>query len=443
MKSQFLIGAASSGSGKTTLTIGLLRALHNRGKRIQPYKCGPDYIDTLHHEKASGKPSVNLDLFMMSKPHIQTIYRRYAMPAEVLVTEGVMGLFDGFDRMQGSSAEVAQLLGLPVILVVNAKSTAYSVAPLIYGFKHFNPSFHLAGVIFNFVASENHYRFLRQAAEDAGVEALGYIPKQAEIEIPGRHLGLTTDAAFHFDQFADAIAGLAEAHIDIDRLLEITQKPLPDAPSNPDTLSIAGAHRPQIGRIAVARDEAFSFMYEENLHYLRQCGEVICFSPIHDKQLPDADFIYLPGGYPEFSLQALSANRNIRQQLRQYIEDGGKLLAECGGMMYLCDAICDESGTSFPMTGILPQQATLQKMKLTLGYRQLLYKENMLKGHEFHYSHIVPQKDPVPSVAEAFTAKGLRTQTPLYAYKNILAGYTHLYWADESRNKWFTDFLNS
>ena len=221
MRSHLLIGAASSGSGKTTFTLGLLRALRNRSLRVQPFKCGPDYIDTRHHKMAAGCASVNLDGFMMSEGHIKDLYARYTSNADVAVTEGVMGLFDGYDAMRGSSAEISGLLRIPIVLVVNAKSTAYSVAPLLYGFRNFRKDLNVVGAVFNFVASESHYSFLRQACEDAGVEAFGYLPKCADVEIPSRHLGLSLDEDFCFEEFADRVACLVEEHVDIDRLLAI------------------------------------------------------------------------------------------------------------------------------------------------------------------------------------------------------------------------------
>jgi len=440
MRSHLLIGAASSGSGKTTFTLGLLRALRNRSLQVQPFKCGPDYIDTRHHSEAAGKASVNLDSFMMSEEHISSLYRKYTETADVAVIEGVMGLFDGYDRMAGSGAEIASLLDIPVILVVNAKSTAYSVAPLIYGFRHFNKHIRIAGVVFNFVASESHYTLLKQAAEDAGVESLGYIPKQQEIEMPSRHLGLTMDDDFAFDSFANNVAVLIEKYIDIDRLLELTK---PTVSGQQLHSYIAHQQFPITGKIGVAKDAAFNFAYEENIQYLNLLGEVSFFSPLHDSRLPEADFIYLPGGYPELYLSELSGNKPMLNSIRQYIEDGGKLLAECGGMMYLCEDIVDKHGYKYPMVGALKQAATMENMRLRLGYRMLNYNGEQLYGHEFHYSSIVPQKSILPSVAEVFTARRIKTETPLYRYKNTLAGYTHLYWADMTRNKWFIDFITS
>lgn len=404
---------------------------------VRPFKCGPDYIDTRHHGMAAGLPSVNLDRFMMSEAHIRELYARYTVDADVAVTEGVMGLFDGYDAMQGSSAEIAGMLDIPVVLLVNAKSTAYSVAPLLYGFKHFYKGINLVGAVFNFVASESHYTYLKQACADAGVEALGYLPKQTNIEIPSRHLGLSLDEDFCFESFADRIAALVEEHVDIDRLLLLTHIP---AALNSSVLSHQLPEASSI-RIAVARDAAFNFTYEENLRMLQTLGSVSFFSPMNDRILPEADFVYLPGGYPELYLTALSANKTMLQSVCNYAEGGGKLLAECGGMMYLCRAISADDGTAYPMVGVLPQAATMEQMKLRLGYRSLHYKEEIIKGHEFHYSHLVPQQHPLLSVATAYTAKGVQTDTPLYRYKNVLAGYTHLYWGDGTDNKWFTDFL--
>lgn len=444
MQSHLLIGAASSGSGKTTFTLGLLRALQKRSLRVQPFKCGPDYIDTRHHRMAAGCPSINLDCFMMSQTHVRRLYTRYTAGAAVAVTEGVMGLFDGYAGKQGSSAEIARILDIPVVLVVNAKSTAYSVAPLLYGFRHFDKSIRVVGAVFNFVASENQYAFLKEACRDAGVEALGYLPRQADIEIPSRHLGLSLDEDFCFGAFADRVADLIEKYVDVDRLLELTRIPIKPTESSdksgPDTKQ--NFCKPvKIIRIAIARDAAFNFVYEENIRYLHHVGKVVYFSPLTDMVLPEADFVYLPGGYPELYLAELSSNRQMLQSLRSYGEKGGKLLAECGGMMYLGRSITDREGATYPMVGLLPHSATMEQMKLRLGYRTLRYGSYILKGHEFHYSRILPSKHAFPSVATAFTAREVETDTPLYRYKNVLAGYTHLYWGEEEENEWFRHFL--
>jgi len=215
---QLLIGAATSGSGKTTFTMGMLRALCRRGLRVQPFKCGPDYIDTQFHSIAAGRESVNLDTWMASPEHVCEVYAHYCEGADAAVIEGVMGLFDGYDRMRGSSAEIAALLGVPVVLVMNARSSAYTVAALLHGMKTFRPEVRIAGVVFNQVASQSHYAFLKDAADDAGVECLGCLPRTEGIEIPSRHLGLTVGMEQEINKLADLTADLIEKHINLDQL---------------------------------------------------------------------------------------------------------------------------------------------------------------------------------------------------------------------------------
>lgn len=220
MKS-FLIGAATSNSGKTTFTMGLLRALINRKLNVQPFKCGPDYIDTMYHLLASGKESVNLDTFMASEKHVEEIFHKYGKEADVSVVEGVMGLFDGFDKSRGSSAEMAILLNIPVVLVVNAKSMAYSVAPLIYGFANFDKRLKVGGVIFNNVASVNHFSFLKAACTEAGVECLGYMSRNAELNIPSRHLGLTVGDRENMERTINTAATEIENNVDLNKILAL------------------------------------------------------------------------------------------------------------------------------------------------------------------------------------------------------------------------------
>lgn len=216
-----LISAAASNSGKTTLTMGLLRALTRRGLTVQPFKCGPDYIDPLFHRQAAARASVNLDTFLASPQHVQQLFDRYGQDADVRVVEGVMGLYDGYQGWEGSSAQLAQLLDIPVVLVVGAQSTAYSVAPLLYGFLHFNPQVRVSGVIFNQVASASHYAFLTQAARDAGVPCLGYLPRNPKLVIPGRHLGLTITARQEMEELISLAADEVEAHVSLDKLLAL------------------------------------------------------------------------------------------------------------------------------------------------------------------------------------------------------------------------------
>lgn len=425
--SQFLIGAAASASGKTTLTLGLLRACVRRGRRVRPFKCGPDYIDPQFHRLAAGTESINLDPFMASERHLRTLYSRYGAEHDLCAVEGAMGLFDGYDRDRGSAAEVARVLRLPVVLVVDARATAFSAAPLLYGFARFDPSVEIAGVIFNRVASPTHYAHLKAAAEAAGIEPLGYLPRDDRFQAPSRHLGLSLEALQSFDPVIDAVADTVERTIDLDRLFEKTRRVFP-AELPHDRLPNRKL------RIAVASDEAFDFTYRANLDRLAETGELTFFSPLNDTELPPSELVYLPGGYPEFHLDRLQANASMRQSIADYVERGGRMLAECGGMMYLCREIRDEAGRPYEMCGVLPLTATMEGMRLHLGLREIAFEGMRLRGHEFHYSRI---EGEYPSAAQQFSARGDAVPTPVYRYKRLLAGYTHLYWAEADPLKLF------
>ena len=456
----YLIGAATSNSGKTTFTMGLLRALRDKGLKVQPYKCGPDYIDTMFHEIASGRESVNLDTYMASDEHVKEIFQRYGEDADVRIVEGVMGLYDGYDKSKGSSADIAMLLDIPVILVVNAKSVAYSVAPLIYGFKHFNPKLKIAGVVFNMVASENHFSFLKQACEDAGVPCLGYMLRNRELIIPGRHLGLTIEAREEAEELIRLAAKEVEEHVGwplpppspVERepirereqikedKVSIGLSPSGSLPTEGSPMLITSEYVKSGGRgrvglfIAIAKDSAFNFTYRANIDALRELGEVTFFSPMNDERMPECDLLYLPGGYPELFASELADNVTMRESIKAFAERGGRIFAECGGFMYLCNDI-----DGIPMCGVFPFSATMMDARLHLGYRQLCntklstLNSQLAKGHEFHYSSVIePDTLPEGIRKEQFqlSAKGQPVDTALYHYKNVLAGYTHWYWAE-------------
>ena len=433
-KPQLLIGAPCSGSGKTTFTMGLLRALQRQGLRVQPYKCGPDYIDSRFHALATGRETVNLDTWLASAQHNRELYARYGADADACVVEGVMGLYDGYDRMQGSSAEIALLLDIPVLLVVNARSTAYSVAAQLYGLSRFHPGLQFAGVVFTQVASENHFRFLRQASDDAGLRCFGWIPRDGRLEIPSRHLGLTLSAGQEMEQKIDRAADQILAHVDLPALLEAVQCPVPAPTPAPEYCRKAGTLR-----IAVARDAAFNFIYRENLARLSGLGDVRVFSPLAGDPLPECDLLYLPGGYPELFAAELASAVETREQIRDFAESGGRVLAECGGMIYLTHMIVGVEKGPFPMCGVLPCAATMEGARLHLGYRRIVdVAGRTWKGHEFHYSRL-DRPDMLPSVARQFNACGEHVVTALYRYKNVFAGYTHLYWGENDIMQWWDE----
>jgi len=401
-----------------------------RGLVVQPFKCGPDYLDTRLHTMAASfggreRTGINLDTFMASKEHVKGLFGRYSSDADVAVVEGVMGLFDGAEKSEGSSAEIAMLLGIPVIMVINAQSMAYSAAPMLYGFRTFDPALKLAGVIFNQVNTSSHYSYLEAAARDAGVEPLGYVPRSEIVTISERHLGLDTSAGYDREGVIVAMAEHVAKTVNVDRLLEIARVERHCTPVIPQSMAKGNKV------IAVARDEAFNFVYRENIDVLGDYGRLVFFSPLHDERLPEAAMLYLAGGYPELYAEQLSVNSAMREQIAAYSRNGGRIYAECGGMMYLGKTLTLKDGSLYPMCGALDLETTMQESRLTLGYRKVVLDGSAaeLKGHEFHYSRISHQGE-LQNIATVKNARGEHVATPLFRKDNTTASYIHLYWGE-------------
>lgn len=422
-RSRFIIAAPNSNAGKTTITLGLLRLFKNKGISVQPFKAGPDFIDPKFHQQACGKIGINLDLFMMSDEHIREQLDHFG-DHQVSTIEGVMGLFDGARKAERSTAELAIKMNIPVILVVDARSVAYSVAPLIQGFKNFDPNLDLKGVIFNRVGSEGHYSFLKDACEDVGVKSFGYVRQLENIQIPSRHLGLDITQLEQYDGAIEAIAMEMENTLDWQLLLEETTCP---AVLNKFDANIQSDRKFQF---AVAKDEAFNFIYPQHIHVMESVGSVTFFSPIRDEKLPDADIVYFPGGYPECYLSELSANKSMLESIRTFVDNGGKALAECGGMMYLGKGIVDRDGNNFPMVGVFDFTTSMEQAKMTLGYRKILMDDMHLKGHEFHYSTLVEQHE-APAHATVLTARGTEINTNIFVKNKVMASYIHFYFGEK------------
>jgi cobyrinic acid a,c-diamide synthase len=352
---------------------------------------------------------------------MKEVYNRYIVDADVCVVEGMMGMYDGYDRDRGSSAEIASMLGLPVVLVVDARSAAYSMAPLLSGFVSFRKDVNVCGVIFNKVGSARHCDMLRQVCDDLHIECLGCLPKHSSLEQGSRYLGLD----FSEKAGTDKLTALLEKHIDWQRILEVAEKnasatTVSTAPESTETGNMS---------ISVAlNDESFSFVYQEHLDMLKQMGNVTFFDPEQNDELPvGTELLYLPGGYPEKHLETLVEASATRNSIRQYARQGGTILAECGGMMYLCDKIISDEG-EYNMCGVLPYSISSRKddRKLSLGYRQMEWNGLPLRGHEFHYTQF---KGDIPrSSVQVYNAKGEKVETPVFQQGNILASYTHLYW---------------
>ena len=412
-----MVAAPTSGSGKTTIARGLMALLVSKGYKVQPFKCGPDYIDTKFHEAVCGRPSINLDTFMASPEHVRELFWKYGKDADVCIVEGMMGLFDGYDRERGSSYEIARVLDIPVVLVVDAKSAAYSMAALLSGFVNFRKDLRFAGVIFNKVGSERHFAMLQQVCGDLGIECFGYLPKDASLEQGSRYLGLDFSEKTESKELIHAL----EEHVNWKGLSK------QGVPLGGTDSFLKGNREFPWGELSVtiARNaESFTFLYQEHIDRL---GNACFFNPEKDvPKLDDVDLLYLPGGYPEKHLEALVRNEACRKAIRDFAEQGGRVVAECGGMMYLCQSIVTDEG-EYPMCGVLPYSITARKAdrKLSLGYRHFMLDGKEYRGHEFHYTQFlgeVPQ-----SLVQVYDAKGNPVSTPVFRYKNVLASYTHLY----------------
>lgn len=440
---RLVIAAVQSGAGKTTVATGLMAALARRGLQVQPFKVGPDYIDPTYHTAATGRPSRNLDGWMCSSDTVRTLFARAAAGADIALIEGVMGLFDGAGATseEGSTAQMAKWLAAPVLLVVDARGMARSGAALVQGLKGFDPALRIAGVIFNNVGSESHYKLLCDAvrAYVRDVEPVGYLPKQAEIRAPERHLGLVP--SYEQPQVAaylDSLAGLVARTVDLDAVLHLARDRCRPLPVPATGLFPAGAPPAGRVRIGLARDAAFHFYYEDGLDLLRSLGaELVEFSPLRDRALPAGlDALYMGGGFPEVYRQELAANAPLRTAIRQAIAAGLPVYAECGGLMFLTEAIVDAEGGEWPMVGAIPVKARMQKRLASLGYvKAAIQAETLLggpgetlKGHEFHWSVVDGHPDGWPPAYLATTRRG-GTRAEGFCRPNLLASYVHVHFA--------------
>jgi cobyrinic acid a,c-diamide synthase len=426
MKS-IIIAAPMSGSGKTTVTLGLMEAMKRKGLVVAPFKVGPDFIDPGWHRAVTGRPSVNLDGWMCPEEFIRETFAKHTQDADIAAIEGVMGLFDGIDGVSeaGSTAQIAKILTSQVILVVDAKSQARSVAALIQGFARFDEDVRIAGVIFNNVGSENHARILREAVESAvpEVKVFGCIPRDERLGIPSRHLGLVTAEENPLSaDFLECLAAMIADHVDLDGILEIGGQVYTFHNDVVKSVDLT----PVPVRIAVARDAAFCFLYEDNLRLLREAGaEIVEFSPLADSSLPEGiGGIYLPGGYPELFADSLAANSGMKEQIRAAIERDMPVYAECGGFIYLTENFA----------GIYPVATRMLPRRKALGYREVEFaaesilgeKGTVARGHEFHYSEM----DEMPEGFERLyrvRKNGINLGFEGYRYRNCLASYIHLH----------------
>ncbi|MFT4056767.1 MAG: cobyrinate a,c-diamide synthase [Novosphingobium sp.] len=423
-----LVSAPSSGQGKTLVTAALARRHRNAGRKVRVFKVGPDFLDPMVLEVASGAPVHQIDLFMCGEAQCRALLHEAAREADLILVEGAMGLFDG----DPSAADLAQCFGLPVLAVVDGSSMAQTFGALVHGLATYRPGLEVHAVIANRVGSARHAELLERGVSRS-VKWLGAFPREAGVTLPERHLGLVQAAEVaDLDARLDRAAGLLPD--DVLHLPPPVRFPAPEArQQGPD---LAGL------RIAIARDEAFAFIYRANLQWLAQAGaELAFFSPLHDAQLPDCEAIWLPGGYPELHLEALSANTPMLEAIRVHHVMKKPILAECGGMLYVCASLTDAQGNRAELLGLLDGHATMQRRFAALGMQHIALPGGTLRGHTFHYSRL--ETGLVPA-ARATTPEG-RDGEALYRVGSLTASYMHGYFpsAPEAAARFFVQASTS
>lgn len=413
-----LIAAPASGQGKTTVTAALARLHRNQGRKVRVFKCGPDFLDPMILERASGNPVYQLDMWMVGEDESRRLLWEAAADADLILIEGVMGLFDGTP----SSADLARRFGVPVLGVIDGTAMAQTFGALALGLARYQPDLPFAGVLANRVGTVRHAQLLEGSLTE-GLRWYGALSRETGIELPSRHLGLVqaselNDLDVRLDAAAAALANTCDA----------TMPPAVtfDAPDIvPVEPLLAGV------RIAVARDEAFAFTYGASLDLLRGMGaELLFFSPIHDRQLPDAHSLYLPGGYPELHHVALSQNHSMLQAIRAHHAAGKPLLAECGGMLYLLSALTDVDGQRAELMGLLDGEAVMQKRLAALALQTVELPEGTLRGHTYHHSLTSTELTPI---TRGVSPNGGRGAEAVYRDGRLTASYVHFYFPSNPR----------
>jgi cobyrinic acid a,c-diamide synthase len=420
---RIVIAGTHSGCGKTTIASGLMGALVSRGYVVQPFKVGPDFIDPTHHTAICGRPSRNLDPFMMGEHGVIQTFQRACAGADVAVVEGVMGMYDGLEGSDTcSTAHVAKILSAPVLLIVDVKGMSRSANAMIKGYAGFDLSVELAGVVFNRVGSPNHRRMIEASLS---LPALGWIPKREDLEVKSRHLGLKMAGEIKDN---GQVGGVIGKYVDIDAVLGIAKaaNPLPDVAAD----SMPSAGMPEV-TIGVASDAAFCFYYRDNLDLLSAGARLVYFSPMGDV-LPDVDALYFGGGYPELYAKELEAS-GCRERVKKAIDDGMPVYAECGGLMYLCEGLSLDK--RYRMVGALPARAEMTGRIQALGYvkaetvKDGIFPAGMgLYGHEFHYSRLECGHD-AGFAYKLSRGRGIRDGYDGLYEHNTVGAYTHAYFS--------------
>lgn len=436
-----VIAGTHSGTGKTTWSLALMNFFKRKGWEVQPFKVGPDYIDTgLHHAACSPRKSRNLDRFFLSEDYVRQSFAGHSSGARMALIEGVMGLYDGRNNFseEGSTAEAAKLLGLPAFLVVDGAGLARSAAALVKGYQSFDPALNLRGVLLNRISSEGHLRWLKEPIEkETGLPVLGWLPEDAGVGIPERHLGLRTALEEHsLHEKLHRLGKLLEGKFEEERFLELSQAALPTPILVPGP-ELQSRRREGVlprCRIGIAYDKAFSFYYEDNFDLLREAGaELVFFSPLKDSRLPGGlEALYLGGGFPEIYAEELSRNESMKSSLQEFYQAGGLVYAECGGLIYLARSFEGPDGQSLPMAGLVPGRVRMKSRLQNFGYHEiesqlstfLFPAGRKLRSHEFHYSEWEGAPEPTAPYQ-------IRERREGYYDGRILASYQHLHFGQD------------
>jgi cobyrinic acid a,c-diamide synthase len=432
-----LIAAPGTGAGKTTVAAGLMAALRRRKLRIQPFKCGPDFIDPGHHALICGVPSHNLDTWLLPVETNRRVFAAACRDADVAIVEGMMGLFDGVrgSGEEGSSAEIAKLLGLPVLLVVDASTSAGSVAALVHGFQSFDPAVRVIGVLLNRVAGAPHAELLIEALRQRDPDSIiGWLPHRGELHLQERYLGLETASERSWSSAAlDLLADLLERYCPLDRWLkacEIVPPPCTAEPPKPPQGAI---------RLGVARDRAFCFYYQAGLEELRRAGaEIVEFSPLADAGLPpDLDALYFGGGYPELYAETLSGKKQLFAELREFAHAGKPIYGECGGLIFLSRELITKNDARWPMAGLLPLSIAMADHLVHFGYAEIEFvvdglapKGTRLRGHSFHCSQATGDED-VKRTAIVRYSLSRQSEREGFSVGNVFGSYIHVHFASD------------
>lgn len=443
-KPRIVLAGAQSGAGKTSICSALMAALVAQGHQVGPFKVGPDYIDPAFQEFAAGRPSYNLDSWLVNPETLTGLFLKRAPEAEngLAVIEGVMGLYDGrHTTSEGSTAEVAKILKAPVILIVSGAGLSRSAAAVVWGFKNFDPDLNLAGVIVNQVSGFKHYQLIKEIIEtQAGTPCFGYLPKNPRFRLESRHLGLVPrQEVADIQGRLDLLSQTAQETLDIPGLLEVARS----APALRPARLLTGRFKPGARiRLGWASDKAFTFYYRENLALLEELGaELAPFSPLSDPALPpDLDGIYLGGGFPEVFAAELAANETLKAELKAALENGLPAYAECGGLIYLTSSVTDFEGRRHPMVGFFPQRAEMTRRLQNFGYVEITFKQDTvlgpagtaIRGHEFHHSRLLDERPETGSaVLEMFKPGRNDSWTGGLARREVLAAYPHIHFYNQ------------